>query len=102
VTGLFGRAADWLEYGRPGEGEDLCVHHGPACCMGAEPLSELYRLVIEAKRKAGQDVPPLDEHRLMTLAEQAVYRREFEEALADAKARNAAVEAELEAGPRWT
>lgn len=102
MTGLFGRAADWLEFGRPGDGEDLCVHHGPACAMGTEPLSELYRLVIEAKREAGQDVPPLDEHRLMTLDEQVDYRREFEQALADAKARNAAIEADLEAGAAWT
>ena len=95
MSGLFTRAADWLEFGRLVEGEPMCVHHGPACAMGTEPLSELYRLVIEAKRRAGENVPPLDEHRAATLAERAQYQREFDTALAEAKARNVAIEAEL-------
>lgn len=99
MTGIFSKAADWLEFGRPGDDDDLmCVHHGPACQMGAEPLSELYRLVIEAKRRAGGEVPPLDEHRAATAAERDQYRREFEAALAEAKARVEAEEAVIKAG----
>lgn len=81
----------------PGE-ELLCAFHGGACAMGTEPLAEIYVMVIEAKRRAGKDVPPLDEHRPMTPVEAAQYRREYAEALAEAKARNAAIEAELQAG----
>ncbi|MDX3578663.1 MULTISPECIES: hypothetical protein [unclassified Streptomyces] len=95
MSGLFGRAADWLEFGRGGEGEDLCVHHGPACAMGTEPLAEIYVMVLEAKRRAGEKVPPLDEHRPMTAAERAEYRDGYEEALAKAKARNAEIEAQI-------
>ncbi|MFC8201340.1 hypothetical protein ACFUTV_38985 [Streptomyces sp. NPDC057298] len=100
MAGLFGRAADWLEFGRPGEGEDLCVHHGPACAMGAEPLAEIYVMVIEAKRRAGEDVPPLDEHRAATPEERRQYEAEFAEALAAAEARNERVLAQLEAEGR--
>ncbi|MEV5792679.1 hypothetical protein [Streptomyces sp. NPDC052192] len=102
MTGLFGRAADWLEFGRPGEGEDFCVHHGLACRMGAEPLAEIYVMVVEAQRQLGQDVPPLDEHRAATFEERRQYEAEFAEALAEAEARNAASEADLEAGATWT
>ncbi|MHC3471223.1 hypothetical protein ACYF6T_21350 [Streptomyces sp. 7R007] len=95
MRGFLGRAADWLEFGRLESEGPVCAHHGPACAMGTEPLFELYRLVIEAKRRVGVDVPPLDEHRAATLAERAQYQREFDMALAEAKARNAAIEAEL-------
>lgn len=80
------------------EDGQLCAFHGPACQMGAEPLSDLYRLIIEAKRQMGEDVPPLDEHRPATPAEAAEYRRGYEEALAAAKAKNARMEAEILGG----
>ena len=98
MSGIFARAADWLEFGRSADDGPMCVHHGPACAMGAEPLDEIYVMVIRAKQRAGQDVPPLDEHRPMTLAERTQYWREFEEALAEAKAKNAQAEAEIWAG----
>ncbi|MFI5684656.1 hypothetical protein [Streptomyces sp. NPDC051636] len=95
MSGMFGAAADWLEFGRPVEGEPMCVHHGPVCELGARPFDELYLLVHEAHRSAGKPVPPLDEHRPMTLAERAQYWREYEEALAEAKARNDQLEAAI-------
>ncbi|MFE5139272.1 hypothetical protein ACFRDV_16615 [Streptomyces fagopyri] len=98
MSGMFGRAADWLEHGRPVDGIPLCRHHGPACQMGAEPLSELYVLIIEAKRRAGEVVPPLDEHVPMTPSERARYEREVADLIAEKQAENAAVEAELNAG----
>lgn len=98
MSGFLGLAAGWLEFGRDGDDTPMCAYHGPACAMGTEPLAEIYAMVIEAKRRAGEDVPPLDEHRPATPAEAAEYRREFAEALADAKARNAEAEAEIWAG----
>lgn len=99
MTGIFSKAADWLEFGRPGDDDDLmCVHHGPACQMGAEPLAEIYVMVIEAKRRAGEEVPPLDEHRAMSPAERADYWRGYEVALAEAEARSEVEEAALRAG----
>lgn len=99
MSGLFGTAADWLEFGRPADGEPVCVHHGGLCGFGERTRDsaewDLYVLIIEAQRRAGQDVPPLDEHRVATPAEAAEYQRGYEEALAAAKARNAAVEAAL-------
>ncbi|WP_327319283.1 hypothetical protein [Streptomyces sp. NBC_01235] len=92
---VLGIVADWLEFGRPSEGEDLCVHHGPACGLGTVELPEIYRLAVEARRRLGMPAPPLDEHRVATPAEAARYRREYAEALAAAQARNAAIEAEL-------
>lgn len=79
-----------------------CVHHGLACRMGAEPLAEIYVMVVEAQRQLGQDVPPLDEHRAATPEERRQYEAETAQALAEARARNAAIEAELEAGAPWT
>ncbi|MFJ8766672.1 hypothetical protein [Streptomyces clavifer] len=75
-----------------------CAHHGDACDMGARPLSELYRMIIEAKRRQGIDCPPLDEHQVATREQQAVMRASGDQALAEAKARVAAEEAELIAG----
>ncbi|MER7927036.1 hypothetical protein ABTY96_28420 [Streptomyces sp. NPDC096057] len=98
MNGLFGKAADLLEFGPGGGDAPMCVHHGPACEMGTVPLSELYRMVIEAKRQAGEQVPPLDEHLPMTVAERRQYRREFEAALADTKAAVAAEEAAIREG----
>ena len=72
-----------------------CVHHGTACGLGMRELPELYRLVVQAKQRQGMPVPPLDEHRLATPAERAQYAREAAEALAEAKARTAVIEAEL-------
>jgi hypothetical protein len=92
---MFGRAADWLEFGRPSGDESLCVHHGPACGLGTVELPEIYRLAVEAKQRLGMPAPPLDEHRVATPAEAAKYRREYAEALAAAQARNARAEAEL-------
>ncbi|MPY34099.1 hypothetical protein FNH09_23475 [Streptomyces adustus] len=99
MSGVFGQAADWLEFGRPSGGEPLCVHHGPACELGTVELPEIYRMVVEARQRLGMTVPPLDEHRVATPAEAAEYRREFDAALAEAQARNAAVEAELRGEP---
>lgn len=73
----------------------LCAFHGGACRMGAEPLSELYRLVIEAKARAGEQVPPPDEHREMTPAERVEYERGAAELLAEQKAKNEVIEAQL-------
>jgi hypothetical protein len=75
----------------------MCVHHGPACELGARELSELYRLVIEAKQRQGQDVPPLDEHRAMTREERRQYDADYAEALGAAKERNRQVLAQMEA-----
>lgn len=98
MSGLFGTAADWLEFGRPADGEPVCVHHGPACGLGTVPLPEIYVMVVEAKRRLGMPAPPLDEHRAATPAEAAEYRRGYEEALAAAKAKNAQMEAEILGG----
>jgi hypothetical protein len=97
-------AAQWLEFGRPGEDDEpMCVHHRAACAMGAQPLPELYVMAIEGKRRAGMPVPPLDEHRPMTRAERARDAEEYAALLAEVKARNAAIEAGLNAGvPPWT
>jgi len=81
----------------PASEEKWCAYHGPACEMGAQPLSELYRMVIEAKQRQGQEVPPLDEHREMTPEERRQYKAGYGEALAAAKARNEGILAELEA-----
>lgn len=83
-------------------GDPMCAYHRDACQMGAQPLPELYVLVVEAKRRAGQAVPPLDEHRAMTPAERVRDAREFAELLAETKARVAAEEAALKAGAPWT
>ncbi|MGW3846895.1 hypothetical protein [Streptomyces fagopyri] len=72
-----------------------CRHHGPACQMGAEPLSDLYVLIIEAKRSVGQPVPPLDEHVPMTAAERIRYEQEVTGLIAEKKAENDAAMAEL-------
>jgi hypothetical protein len=92
---VLGRAADWLEFGRPSDGEPMCVHHGPACELGTVELPEIYRMAVEARRRLGMPAPPLDEHRVATPAEAARYRREYEEALAAAKARNDQMEAAI-------
>jgi hypothetical protein len=63
--------------------------------MGAQELPELYRMAIEAKRAAGQDVPPLDEHRLMTGKERKQYLREAGELATSLRARNDQIEAQL-------
>ncbi|MGQ4402531.1 hypothetical protein ACN6K4_003313 [Streptomyces hayashii] len=57
--------------------------------------ADLGRPIVEAKRRMGEDVPPLDVHRVATPAEAAESRRGYEEALAAAKARNAAEEARI-------
>lgn len=78
-----------------GPAEPLCIHHGSACGIGTRELSELYRMVIEAKRAQGQEVPPLDEHRLMTAEERKQYKREAGELLAAVQAKNDQIDAEL-------
>lgn len=100
----IGTAADWLEFGRPsGDDTPLCAYHRSACGMGTEPLSELYVLIVEAKRRAGEGVPPLDEHRAMTPAERAQDAEEFAALLAAAQARNAEIEAQINVGgDPWT
>lgn len=75
-----------------------CIHHGTACQMGTRPLSELYRLVIEAKQRQGIDCPPLDEHQAATPEQREEMKREYSGLLAEAKARVLADEAELIAG----
>ncbi len=96
MADFLGVAADWLENGRPGEGDaPMCAYHRDACAMGTQPLSDLYTLVIEAKQRMGETVPPLDEHRPMTSAERARDAEEFAGLLADARARNEAAEAEI-------
>ncbi|MGW1669010.1 hypothetical protein [Streptomyces sp. NPDC002324] len=82
----------------PGSGDGpMCVHHGSACGLGTKELPELYRLVVESKERQGMTVPPLDEHRAMTPAERAQDAAEYAVLLADLKARNAAIEAQLRA-----
>lgn len=73
----------------------LCIHHGPACALGTQPLPEFYVMVIEAKQRLGQEAPPLDEHRAMTAKERKAYAREMAELIAEQKAKNAAIEAQL-------
>ncbi|TQE40242.1 hypothetical protein Sipo8835_00070 [Streptomyces ipomoeae] len=80
----------------------MCVYHRDVCQMGAQPLPELYVLVVEAKRRVGQVVPPLDEHRAMTAAERVRDAREFAALLAETRERVAAEEAALKAGAPWT
>ncbi|MFJ4623066.1 hypothetical protein [Streptomyces sp. NPDC088812] len=80
----------------------MCAHHRDACAMGAEPLSDLYVLIVEARQRAGLPVPPLDEHRPMTPAERAQDAAEFAELLAETQARVAAEEVALKAGVPWT
>lgn len=92
---LLARLASLEQAAPKSDGVPMCAHHGPACSMGAEPLSDLYVLIIQAKQRQGEEVPPLDEHRPMTAAERADYRRGYEAALADARARVAAEEAEI-------
>lgn len=75
--------------------EPMCVHHGGACGMGARPYDELFLHVHEARRKTGKPVPPLDVHREMTAAERAQDAREVAVLLAELKAENARLEAEL-------
>ncbi|MEU9264582.1 hypothetical protein AB0E04_03885 [Streptomyces sp. NPDC048251] len=95
MSGMLGRAADWLEFGRPGDGGPMCVHHGEACGLGTVELPEIYRMAVEARQRLGMPAPPLDGHRAATPIEVAEYRREYEQALAAAKARNAALEAQI-------
>ncbi|MGW3134389.1 hypothetical protein [Streptomyces sp. NPDC001139] len=80
----------------------MCAYHGGLCGLGERTRDsaewDLYVLIVEAQRRAGQDVPPLDEHRVATPAEAAEYRRGYEEALAAAKAKNAQMEAEILGG----
>jgi hypothetical protein len=75
-----------------------CIHHGPACRMGAVPLSELYRMVIEAKQRQGIPCPPLDEHQAATEEQRTQMRREHDQLLAEARASNASKEAEIATG----
>lgn len=75
-----------------------CIHHGDACDMGAQPLSELYRMIIEAKQRQGMDCPPLDEHQAATPEQREAMKAAAKQALADLKARVAVEEAELIAG----
>ena len=87
-----------LDLSRRTREEPLCIHHGPACALGTRPLPEIYVLAIEAKRRLGQETPPLDEHRLMAPKERKRYEREMRELLASLRARNDQLEAELRAG----
>ncbi|MEV0492369.1 MULTISPECIES: hypothetical protein [Streptomyces] len=75
-----------------------CIHHGDACDMGAQPLSELYRMIIEAKQRQGIDCPPLDEHQAAPPEQREEMKREYSALLTEAKARVVADEAELIAG----
>lgn len=84
------------------DSEQWCVHHGPACGLGTVELPEIYRLAVEARRRLGMPAPPLDEHRAATPEERRQYEAETAQALAEAKARNAAAEAELQGGAPWT
>ncbi|QJS13217.1 hypothetical protein HKX69_30025 [Streptomyces argyrophyllae] len=95
MGGFLSTAADWLEFGRPRDGEPLCVHHGPACGLGTAELPEIYRLAVEARRRLGMPAPPLDEHRQAMPVEAARYWREYEDALAAAKACNDQLEAAI-------
>ncbi|MBY8879750.1 hypothetical protein [Actinacidiphila acidipaludis] len=85
---------------RPGA-DALCVHHGDLCEIGTRPLPEIYVMAIEARRRLGREVPPLDEHRAMTPAERRRYDERAAELIAEQEAKNeravAALQAEAEA-----
>lgn len=115
MTGLFGRAADWLEFGRPSESPVVCRFHGVHCELGAnwpldrgvvEPaevqMDDLFDLIAEGRRKAGLAVVPhprdlwaVGRHEEVSAAELAERGREAAELLAAAKAENEALEAQL-------
>lgn len=81
----------------PADDEPLCIHHGPACALGTQPLPELYVMVVQAKQRLGKEAPPLDEHRVMTAKERKTYKREMAELIAAQKAKNERILAELRA-----
>lgn len=97
MTGLFGRAADLLEFGP--DTAPMCMYHQEACGLGAKPFDELYLSVRSLREELGQPVEPLDVHRAMTAEETAKYRRDFAEALATLQAENAATEARIRSEP---
>lgn len=75
----------------------LCIHHGDLCAVGTRPLPDFYVMVIDAKRRAGQDVPPLDHHRAMTAQELADHDVQLAGLLAEQRAKNERTLARLDA-----
>lgn len=78
-------------------GRELCIHHGGLCRVGTRPLPDFYVMVIDAKRRAGQDVPPLDVHRAMTLTELQQHDADMAVRIAAAEAENARILADMDA-----
>ncbi|WP_345699149.1 hypothetical protein [Kitasatospora terrestris] len=63
--------------------------------MGAQPLSELHQMIHDAKVALGEEMPPLDEHKLATPEQRAQAQKEVAAAIARKRAENERTEAYL-------